>query len=463
MSSVDVAGRSYREALAYLTSHPDMERGDRLPSELNLERTRFLLETLGRPDRRYRSVLIAGTKGKGSTAAMIERALRAAGYRTGLYTQPHLHTTRERVRLNGEPIAPEDFAESIDRVRAAALHGGPSDGKFTAYELMTTMALERFGAYAVDVAVLEVGLGGRLDSTNVVDAELSVLTSISLDHTRILGDTITAIAREKADIIKPARPCVSAPQHTEATGVIRATAEARGAPLFIAGANGAGWERTPFGGWELRVDGRHLDPIYPALRGGFQRTNSAVAATALSVLQSSAGLQIDAEALRAGLEDVVWAGRFEVAATAPPLILDGAHNVESAQRLREAVHEEYPGLSPIYVLGIAADKDLAGIVAMLCSQRDGPTAPAPPLVLVTAARHPRAARPEVVAALVRSAGVEVIVSEQLAQALEIAASRVRGDNVLVVTGSLHTVAEARVAVGLANPSDEDPFDPWATP
>jgi dihydrofolate synthase / folylpolyglutamate synthase len=462
-----VARESYHKALAYLTGHPDMERGDRLPAELNLERTRALLERLGRPDRRYPSILIAGTKGKGSTAAMMERALRAAGYRTGLYTQPHLHTTRERIQLDGAPISEESFVDGVESVRHAAgieKSGNSTVGSFTAYELMTAMAFERFVAGSVDVAVVEVGLGGRLDATNVLEASISVLTSISLDHTQLLGSTLEAIAREKSDIIKVKRPCVSAPQPREALRVIEATARAREAPLLIAGGNGARWEANDWGGQDLIVQGERLINLHPSLRGGFQRTNCAVAATALMALNGSSDLRTDAASLRVGIEAVSWPGRFEVVPGRIPVVLDGAHNVESATRLREAIREEYPRLTPIYVLGIASDKDLPGIMDALCGSTTGEaSAPPPELVVVTAARHPRATDPARLLHLAEFTGRDSIAATGVEPAIETARAAAHQDNVLVVTGSLHVVAEARVALGLADPNDEDPFDPWAAP
>jgi dihydrofolate synthase/folylpolyglutamate synthase len=450
---------SYADALAYLGAQPNLERGDRLPAELNLDRTRQLLGALDRPDRAYPSILIAGTKGKGSTAAMIERALRGAGYRTGLYTQPHLHSLRERVRLDGAPIDPEAFAAGMEYVRRAVHR---SLGRVTAYELMTTLALERFREAGVDVAVLEVGLGGRLDATNVVEAEVSVLTSVSLDHTQILGSTLTAIAREKADIIKIGRPVVSAPQHPDVHAVIWETAQARRAPLQIAGGSGAAWEPTPLGGWDLLVDGERIENLHLALRGGFQRTNAAVASTALAALRQRGLRRIDTEAIRAGLEQTAWPGRFEVVSANPPIVLDGAHNVDSAGRLREAIHEEYPGLLPIYVLGIAADKDAPGILRALTEPAGSDAAPPPAAVVATAAHQPRALSAERLAGLAGEAGVPTEAAPNIQAALARATGWLTSDHVLVVTGSLYVVAEARVLFGLADPTTaDDLFDPWA--
>ena len=451
----------FADAVRYLTQRPDLERG--IPgSTLSLAGIRALLGALGRPDQRYPSVLIAGTKGKGSTAAMIERSLRSAGYRTGLYTQPDLHTIRERVRIDGQPISAEDFSDGIEVVRAAT-ERATATSTYTTYELMTAAALDRFSRHAVDVAVIEVGLGGRMDATNAVAASVSALTSISLDHTQILGNTVAAIAREKADIIKQGQPIVSAPQPPEALAVIREMAAERGARLIVAD-DGARWQEFPSDHWNLITGAGRLDDVRLSLRGGFQRINAAVATTALLALPEVAGFSLELGAIRTGLEDTDWPGRFEMVAIDPLIIVDGAHNVESAQRLREALAEELPGRRPIYVLGIAADKDIGGIVRALCSPSTGArTAPAPRLVIATASRHPRAAAAETIATAVRETGTETTVAETLHNAIRQARREAAVEGVVLVTGSLHLVAEAREHLGLAEPSGEQAFDPWATP
>lgn len=452
---------SFEAALRFLAGQPDLERGD-VPAEgLTLDRIRALLQALGRPDARYPSVLIAGTKGKGSTAAMIERALRAAGHRTGLYTQPHLHSIRERIRLDGLEIEEGDFADGMEAVRAAAEHrpASPETG-CTAYEILTALALERFATHRAEVVALEVGLGGRLDATNAVDAAVSVLTSISLDHTQILGDTVEAIAREKADIIKSGRPCVSAPQTPAALQVIKEFAQRRGSDLRVVGEDGARWEQGASGGWDVITSRGRLAHLHLALRGGFQRINAAVAATALEALETQ-GVDVPLEAVRIGLEQVIWPGRLEYVRGDPPVVLDGAHNLESARRLREALREEHPGFRPLYVLGIAADKDVGGIVGMLCAfTRDEAMAPEPVYVVATAAHHPRALAPEGIARAAQEAEVTATVAPSVAEALRTARRRAVPGDVVVVTGSLHVVGEAREALGLAEPSGERAFDPW---
>ncbi|HEY3117347.1 MAG TPA: folylpolyglutamate synthase/dihydrofolate synthase family protein [Chloroflexota bacterium] len=463
--------RPYAEALRYLFGQPDMERGTAGPAPLGLEGIRALLEVLGQPDTRYPSILIAGTKGKGSTAAMIERALRAAGYRTGLYTQPHLHTMRERIRIDGAPISQDELVEVLMKVPRAAPSPQPSPRErgslttalspqfsvlgpqFTAYEITTAMALQHFADQAVDVAVLEVGLGGRLDATNAVDAALAVLTSISLDHTQILGDTVEAIAREKADIIKPNRVCATVPQPSEAMAVIRAAAASRSARLIEVGQVGPHWDPRSDGGWDLLTARGRLSEVHLSLRGGFQRINAALAVAALEALDAEGIAAVPPGAVRVGLENTCWPGRFEIVGQ---IVIDGAHNVESAQRLNEALSEEFGDRPLRYVVGIATDKDISGILRALSSARVRE-------VIATQSAHPRAASAYDIGATANLLGNLVSIASSVAEALDLAKEHSAEDELIVVTGSLHVVAEAREALGLAEPSDERAFDPWMIP
>jgi dihydrofolate synthase/folylpolyglutamate synthase len=459
------AGREFQTAMDYLSRFADLERRGMTTATLGLARIRELLASLGDPQLAYPSILIAGTKGKGSTAAMLERALRAAGHRTGLYTQPHLHTIRERIRVNGELIPPQDFAGTLTTVRQAVEADDASGGATTAYEVTTALALEYFAESGVDVAVLEVGLGGRLDATNVVESEVSAITSISLDHMDVLGSTLSAIAAEKADIIKVGRPCVSAPQPPDVMAVIRRTAQARRAPLRIAMEDGAVW--APCGDrWDLRTHRGTIAGVAPALKGAHQRSNAAVMATIADTLAECGIMEVDLNAVRAGIERAVWPGRFEIVAGRPTIILDGAHNVESALRLREAIFEEYCGRRMVLVLGIAADKDVAGIVTELC--RNAPVAEGPrsdanvDAVIATRSQHPRAADPAMIAGLARACRAPTETAATVTEALELARRAAGPDDLIVVTGSLYTVAEAREALGLAEPGEEPSFNPWAT-
>src|SRR5512145_1937130 len=269
--------RTYAEALAYLNQFINYERAQPqryAPETLSLDRVNHLLDRLGRPDRAYRSIHIAGTKGKGSTAAMIESCLRAAGYRTGFYTSPHLHTFRERMRVNHEPISREEFARWVDELEPQL---NEVEG-VTWFEVVTALAFMFFARSQIDVAVMEVGLGGRFDATNVVMPIVSVITSLSMDHMNLLGSTIEQIAFEKAGVIKKHVPAVSAPQAPEALDVIRRVARIRGAKMTILPPRDVNSTR------HLRPSSDIQGEEWPLpLLGAHQRINADVAVTALRV------------------------------------------------------------------------------------------------------------------------------------------------------------------------------------
>lgn len=439
--------RSYRQALDYLNRFIDYEKGMPhvySPVSFNLERTARLLAGLGQPQEKYPCLLIAGTKGKGSTAAFLESILRASGRRTGLYTSPHLHTWRERIQIDRRPIAKGDVVTWMERLRplvegmsAQGEHGPP-----TYYEISTALALGYFAEQGVDVAILEVGLGGRLDATNVVTPQVSILTTIGYDHMDILGHTLAQIAGEKAGIVKPAGWAVSAVQEEEVLEVIRETCRKKGARLWMAAEEGVRQLLpTPADPWPY--------PVPPekglALRGPFQRTNARVALATVLALRRQ-GWEIPDEALYRGLATTRWPGRLEVAGEHPLLVLDGAHNVDSARALRDALQAEFSFGRLILVLGFSRGHDAAAFASEL-----GPLAAH---IFATASCHPRAIPPRQVAEAVRPAvAVPVEEVESVAAALEQARRIASPTDLICVTGSLFVVAEAREALGLAEERD----------
>jgi dihydrofolate synthase/folylpolyglutamate synthase len=443
------AMRNYSEALAYLNQFISYERTQPAhysPETLSLDRVNQLLERLGRPDRSFRSIHIAGTKGKGSTAAMIESSLRAAGYRTGLYTSPHLHTFRERIRIDNENITQEDFAASVDTLEP---HITAVEG-LTWFEIVTAQAFTQFAKSKIDVAVLEVGLGGRFDATNVVTPIVSVITSLSLDHMNLLGNTLEQIAFEKAGIIKPRVPIVSAPQRLEAFDVIRRVARLRAAPLTLVGRDviferlsasleGQGFQivDVPAG---ISPSGRDADHDPPRactfkipLLGSHQIANAAVAITALRIANEH-GLLIGDDAIRRGLFNVKWPGRLEIVNREPLVVVDGAHNGDSAQKLATALPEVFGIDDWTVIIGISADKDLSTILDALV--------PIASHIIVTRAHNVRAADVESLAALVSDRGQQPIVTSNVDEAIVIA---LRHPSPIIITGSLFTVADAREA------------------
>ena len=468
----------YKEAYDYINSFTNYEQVPGYNADLSadgLERVRFLLRLLGRPQNSFKSIVVAGTKGKGSVAAMIESVLRTAGYRTGLYTSPHLHTFRERIRINGLLIPPGEMADLTSRLQVVVERiqtlGDPSLVP-TTYELTTALGFLYFQKLGIEYGVLEVGLGGRLDAVNVVTPLVSVITSISLDHMQVLGDTLAKIAREKAGIIKLKGWVVSAPQEDEAANVLTQVADDMHAQLVVIGREiYVGTGHLP----EVVSDDEGI-PIYQAFTIGFdnaqgvpaaklriklpllgshQQVNAAVAIGALRVLQE-VGIRVSREAILEGLENVSWPGRLEVINRDPVVVADGAHNVESIGKLGQAVADIFPKRPVIVVLGTSRDKDIPGILAELRGWTDGYSGPSVERLIVTSSNHPRSADPTTIAQQAVAAGFTVELREDVRSALARAATAARllarsseTDPIVLATGSLFVVAEAREAYGLA--------------
>ncbi|HEY8475449.1 MAG TPA: folylpolyglutamate synthase/dihydrofolate synthase family protein [Chloroflexota bacterium] len=450
----------YPTALQYLRSLQDFERATPgHAASFGLERIAALLHHIGNPHQRYPSVLIAGTKGKGSTAAMLASILQEAGHRVGLYTQPHLHSFRERFQVNRQPISRQRFADLVAWLRDRV----PPSLAPTTYEVATALAFQHFAEEGVTCAVVEVGLGGRLDATNVLTPVISVITAISYDHMHVLGNTLEAIAGEKAGIVKDRGTCVSAPQPEEALAVLRRVCEERRARLVVVGEDGArpsvlvrsvephpvlpGHLRSPSAslGTIVGRDGSY-GPLALPLLGDHQWINAATAVTVVEELRRH-GVAVDDAAVLRGLERVRWPGRLEVLGQSPWLVVDGAHNDASALALRRAVAEYLPHRRRVLVLGISADKDLDAICRALV--------PGCALVIATRSRHPRAAPAERVAAVARRWGGAVEVVDGIREALARARSVAGDEDLVVVTGSLFLVAEARAALGHAEAIDEE--------
>ncbi|MGD1995422.1 MAG: folylpolyglutamate synthase/dihydrofolate synthase family protein [Anaerolineae bacterium] len=433
---------SYRETIEYLHSLTDYEkrRIERYtPETLDLSRVQRLLDAVGNPHLTYRAVHIAGTKGKGSTAAMMESTLRAAGFRTGLYTSPHLHTFRERIRVGTALISRERVVSLAEELRPliAEIPG------VTTFEAITAMAFMHFARQQVDVLVAEVGLGGRLDATNVLVPEVAVITSLSLDHTYLLGDTLPQIAREKAGIVKSGVPVVSAPQRPEAIHVIEEISHARQAPLVEVGRDWT-WDPGPFdlegqsfAARRVRDGGDELAGEYwIPLLGRHQLENATTGLAALEALRER-GFDLPRAAVETGLHDVTWPGRMEVLDQDPLVVVDCAHNPYSARSLREALGEWFPDRRWVLVYGASEDKDIAGMLAVLLPITD--------YLIVTRSEHPRAASPVELADIVASVGGGAEVAVNVPRALQRALLTAEPGSGLLFTGSIFLVAEAREA------------------
>jgi dihydrofolate synthase/folylpolyglutamate synthase len=439
----------YADAVGYLESLVDYERTPAAAAaarSFNLERMRRLLARAGDPHRELRCLHIAGTKGKGSTAAMVASVLGAAGCRVGLYTSPHLLSFRERIRVNGR-MAPEEAVARwtgrakpwIESLRRA--EGGPP----SFFEAYTLLAFLHFREEAVQVAVLETGLGGRLDATNVVTPLACAITRIARDHTLELGETLAQIAGEKAGIVKPAVPVVCAPQAPEALAVIRQVCAEKGAPLYLAGEPGgprAVLERARPEGQLCRIEGlrRSYRGLTLPLLGEHQLWNAAVA-VALAELGGGAGFDVSEQAVREGLASVRWPGRFQVIPGSPPIVLDGAHDEASARALAATLSAHFPGGRHVFLLGLSRDKEAEAIgreLAPLCR-----------LALLTAAATPRALSALELRARVAPLFERCEAADSVQAGLALGKQEAaRAGAALVVTGSLYLVGEAMQALGV---------------
>jgi len=445
---------TFPEALNYLYSFVDytLERSYRYtPDRFNLDRVRVLLRAVGDPHRSFRSIHVAGTKGKGSVSSLCASALRAAGYRVGLYTSPHLIRITERIQVDGEEIREEAMAALLEELKpdVARIPG------ITMFEILTALAFLHFARQNVDFAAIEVGLGGRLDATNVVEPVVAVITSLSYDHMHVLGNSLSDIAREKAGIIKRGIPLVLAPQQHEAERVVEEVARERGAPIIRVGRD---WLYAP-GGHDLErqsvfiwpaSEQAHMDtfvatagteewapPRYEIpLLGYHQVINSAVAYAALDVLRRS-GVRLEEEAIQEGFRTVFWPGRFQVLSRSPAVIIDSAHNRDSALRLRIALDDYFPGQPVSLVFGAMGDKDIPGMLAELL--------PRVSRLILTRPDHPRAATLEELAALAHGYGWRVEEIQPVAEALRFALAHSRPGEVVVAAGSLSVAGEVLAA------------------
>ncbi|MDR9459515.1 MAG: folylpolyglutamate synthase/dihydrofolate synthase family protein [Dehalococcoidia bacterium] len=427
---------NYQAALNYILSFTDYEK---VPAFLyradnfDLRRVAELLDRLGNPHLTSPAIHVAGTKGKGSTAAMIASALSAAGYRTGLYTSPHLHTFRERITVDGEMITEEEFSALTEKLQPEIdeVNRRHDYGEITTFEILTALAFAFFMERRVDFQVLEVGLGGRLDATNVVMPRIAVITSISLDHAEVLGDSLAEIAGEKAGIIKPGALVISAPQSKEVEAVIEEVCRSKGVPLITVGRD-VTWRKvkSDLSGQFFEVKGREGNHklIIPLL-GEHQLENAAVAVAALEALD------IGVKDIARGLAQVQWPGRLEILRHEPLFLADGAHNADSANRLKETIEKYLHFDRLILILGASSDKDIAGIV--------GELAPLSGMAIVTRSRHPRALAPELLLEELEKQGVKGELAESVSSAAERAMEMAGPRDLICATGSLFVAAEAR--------------------
>ncbi len=446
----------YRAAVDYLLEFADFERASarrRQAGAFALDRIHSLLRRLDRPQDGRITVHVAGSKGKGSTAAMIEAILRAAGFRTGLFTSPHLHEFTERIRLDGQPLSPEAFAELAQALRPTIEQElAEKPGRLSTFEILTAMGFMAFRDADVDVQVVEVGLGGRLDSTNVFsETAVAAITALSHEHTDILGSSLAKIAAEKAGIITAAtQTAVLAPQRSAvaAAAVVKYAADVpvplidvarryhwEGAGLELAQPRRQQWFRLTRSA--PRADEAERSLYLTPLLGQHQIENAATAIATVEALQAQ-GLAVPAGAIHHGLATVDWPARLEVLSRQPWIVIDGAHNEESLERVLESLPTSFDYERLIVVLGVLGDKNLDAMVARITGRAAA--------LVVTRPDHPRARSAESVAAACRGWDGPLIVEPAVDDALKAAVQLAAPSDLICVLGSLFVAAEARARI-----------------
>ena len=400
------------------------------------------LALLGNPQDRLKVIHVAGTNGKGSTCAMLASVLQAAGYRTGLYTSPHLVRFNERIRIDGQCITDGEIEEYGRRVIEVAKAVATADDPMTFFEVTTLLAFEYLAAKEVDVAIVETGLGGRLDATNIGDCLVSVITHIAWDHGEVLGDSLAKIAREKAGIIRPRRPVIVGPQDDGVLAVIGQEAAAKGSPLIHV-------SREVLPEYQLLDSGMELSwqdgfTIRLPLQGVYQVANCALAKAVISVV-GDLGLPVPEGALRQGLERVSWPGRMEVIRTSPTIVLDGAHNLDGAHSLKRTLDQRWPKLPIVYLFGLTGKKPVADMVQALI--RPGVS------FVVTEVGHSRtpAVPMQTIADVCQGQGVDVYLAQEPKTALTTALEILPPGGLLCVCGSLYLVGAVKELLGNLDP------------
>lgn len=430
---------SYKKTLDYIYGFVDYEKlPGASPKRMNLDRINALVEALDHPERHWPSVHIAGTKGKGSTASMIASIVHQSGYRVGLYTSPHLVSVRERIMVNGIPISEEEVSKLVDKMRPVIEYTHQaSEGFASTFDIMTALAFLFFKEQQVDLAVIESGLGGRLDSTNVIEPIVCVITPIGLDHTDRLGTTIPEITREKAGMIKRGIPTVSAPQTSEARAVIREVCDQQESALFEVGPDmyyTIQSENTEQQILDIHGREQMYHHLTMPLLGEYQACNAVTAVGVVELLTKN-GLSISEDDINRGMREVRLSGRMQVLEHQPWLILDGAHNVLAAENLTQTLQRLFPCRRSVLVLSIHQDKAVDELCRVFAAYADE--------IIVTTRRvlRRRQADPEQVAALCQQFGTPVHVTSSVSDALDMARTITTSYDLICVTGSFALVGE----------------------
>jgi len=412
----------------------------RVPTRMvpDLDRMLALSDLLNHPQRNYPSIHITGTNGKTTTAIVATELLRALGLRVGTYTSPHLHTVRERIAYDGEPISEEEFSEMYEYLEPYLAQVDSMGERVTYFEALTILAEVWFAERAVDVAVVEVGMGGEWDATNLVDGRIAVVTEVAVDHPE-LGSTPVEVAREKAGIIKEGAVCLTAERAPDVLALIGERCAATGATLRTDGRDFALEERSlAFGGQtlDLRVGDRRYGEVLVPVFGDRMATDALLGLAAVSAFVGDR--ELDDEVVHEGFARVRSPGRVEVLRRRPLILVDGAHNPDAAAALCAAVAESFQWGRLVLVLGMLADKDVAGVAGILVPMAD--------LVIATRPASPRAASAEQIGKEIATLGIETLTAATVEGALAQAMEQASEEDCILVTGSFYTVAEARASV-----------------
>ncbi len=421
-----MAQNAYQKSLDYLYG---LEKFGMI---FGLTQVEKILSTIGNPHKEIQAIHIGGTNGKGSTAAMISSILQKEGYRVGLYTSPHLVRFTERIKVGGKEIGAEEVAALTEWMRKEIEAAGIAS-PFTFFDFTTAMALHYFKQKLVDLAVLEVGLGGRLDSTNVVDPLVSIITNVAKDHEEHLGNTLLKIAREKAGIIKKGRPLITAVTQPEVLRFLSDVCREKGTPIFRVGKEFR-YARGEDGDFNYEGLDRKLWSVHVNLKGSHQVVNATTAFGAMEVLEDL-GYRVSTDAMIEGVREVEWPGRLEIVSSSPAVVLDGAHNPAGARVLKESLEKDFQYRHLILLIGIMKDKDIEAMLHLLAPQADH--------IILTRPHTDRAAPPPLLKKMLGRSGKKAEIVEDLKQAIERGLSLVQEEDLLCITGSLYTVGEAR--------------------
>ena len=414
---------------------------------LGLERIEYLLKVLGSPHKELKAIHVAGTNGKGSVCAFLSSILHSAGYKVGLFTSPHLVSFEERIQVNGKQIPKDRVCSLVERIKPIAESMSKS-GKFehpTFFEVVTAMAFRHFLEEKVDYAIMEVGLGGRLDATNVVTPLVSVITTIALDHTHVLGKELEDVAKEKAGIIKSDIPVVTGVEDDQILALIKKTCKEKECEVYSSkehrayNLKGTDFEYQTF---DIEVNGRRYNNLKISLLGEHQLKNALIAAMTLDVLKNK-GIVIKETDLRKGFEITRWPGRLEINQEKPMVILDCAHNPAGMRALRSALQELFKGKKVTLVIGIMRDKDIPGIIKEIAIVADN--------IIITKPEFERASEPDIIESEAKKYCNNVLIKSKVEDAVQYAIKNASIDDVICITGSIFNVGEAMAALDRIKP------------